>query len=280
MPSRHVNAMRSRYDNGARLYAKFWAPVLLRSAESVADRLAADPDFHPNHVVDLGTGTGSLARAIARRFPAASVTGVDFSRGMLAVARALSDKDRDLDGRLRWLEADAAELPLEDRSVDAVVSSFVLQLVPTREPVYREVRRILRPGGRFVFTTWMVDDSHFEPSEAFEDALDELRIDIEEGAEEDRAGDFPSARAAAASLRDAGFDAVKAERGTLEFGYTPDSYAEYKLRYDDRELVDGLRPSVRRRLEGCIRQKLEALPPDDLVLRAKIVYASAREPTR
>ena len=280
MPSRHVNAMRSRYDNGARLYAKFWAPVLLRSAESVADRLATDRDFRPSHVVDLGTGTGSLARAIARRFPAASVTGVDFSRGMLAVARAISDEDHDLDGRLRWLEADAAELPLDDRSVDAVVSSFVLQLVPKREPVYREVRRILRPGGRFVFTTWMVDDSRFEPSEAFEDALDELRIDIEEGAEEDRAGDFPSARAAAASLRDAGFEAVKAERGTLEFDYTPDSYAEYKLRDDDRELVDGLRPSVRRRLEGCVRQKLEALQPEDLVLRAKIVYASAREPAR
>jgi hypothetical protein len=71
---------------------------------------------------------------------------------------------------------------------------------------------------------------------------------------------------------------VKAERGTLEFTYTPESYAEYKLRYDDRELIDGLRPSARRRLEGCVRQKLAALPPDDLVLRAKIVYASGRQP--
>jgi ubiquinone/menaquinone biosynthesis C-methylase UbiE len=272
--------MRSRYYNGARLYARFWAPVLLRSAEDVADRLAADREFQPRHVVDLGTGTGSLARAVARHFPNARVTGVDFSRGMLAVASALSEDDRGLDGRVSWLEADAASLPLEDASADAVVSSFVLQLVPKREPVYREVRRVLRPGGRFLFTTWMVDDSRFEPSEAFEDALDELRIDVDEAAEEERAGDFESARAAAASLRDAGFDAVKAERGTLEFSYTPESYAEYKLRYDDRELVDGLRPSVRRRLEACVRQKLEALSPDDLVLRAKIVYASAREPSR
>jgi ubiquinone/menaquinone biosynthesis C-methylase UbiE len=278
MSTRHLNAMRSRYDNGARLYARFWAPVLLRSAESVADRLEALDGARPRDVVDLGTGTGSLARAVARRFPETRVTGIDFSAGMLAVARAIADEDPTLNGRVTWLEADAADLPVAERSVDAVVSSFVLQLVPKREPVYREVRRVLRPGGRFLFTTWMVDDSRFEPSEAFEDALDELRIDVDEGAEEERAGDFPSARAAAASLRDAGFEAVKAERGTLEFAYTPESYAEYKLRYDDRELVDGLRPSVRRRLEGCLRDKLAALPPDDFVLRAKIVYASAREP--
>ena len=270
--------MRDRYDDGARLYARFWAPVLLRSAESVAERLAASRGPAPRSILDLGTGTGSLARAVARRFPEARVTGTDFSRGMLAVARAISEDEPTLDGRINWVEADAAELPLEDDSVDAVVSSFVLQLVPEREPVYREVRRILHPGGRFLFTTWMTDDSRFEPSEAFEDALDELRIDIDEAPEEARAGDFPSARAATSSLRDAGFEEVKAERATLEFAYTPESYADYKLRYDDRELMDGLRPSARRRLEGCLREKLAALPPDDFLLRAKIVYASAREP--
>jgi SAM-dependent methyltransferase len=270
--------MRDRYDNGARLYARFWAPVLLRSAERVAERLAAGRGPAPRRVVDLGTGTGSLARAVARRLPEARVTGIDFSRGMLAVARAESDEEPTLDGRMTWLEADAAKLPLEDDSADAVVSSFVLQLVPEREPVYREVRRVLRPGGRFLFTTWMTDESRFEPSEAFEDALDELRIDIDEAPEEARAGDFPSARAATRSLRDAGFEDVKAERATLEFVYTPESYADYKLRYDDRELVDGLRQSARRRLEGRLREKLAALPPEDFILRAKIVFASAREP--
>ncbi len=272
-------AMRDRYDSGARLYALFWAPVLHRSAVGVIDRLLGPGPLQPARIVDLGTGTGVLAREAARRFPAASVVGVDFSRGMLAVARAVADEGLGAeDGRLDWVEADAARLPLPTASVDAVVSSFVLQLVPRRQPVYREVRRVLRPGGRFAFVTWCVDKSPFAPSEAFEDVLDELEINVDEGPEEKVAGDFVSPGAAGASLRRAGFRAVRAEPATLEYAFTPGQYLEYKLRYDDRTLVEGLRPSVRRRLEGRAREKLGALSPDDFILRAPIVYATARQP--
>jgi len=272
-------AMRDRYDNGARLYARFWAPVLHRSAEAVLDRVVTLDAAPPGRLVDLGTGTGVLARAAARRFPRASIVGVDFSRGMLAVARALADEGVGAeDGRLAWVEADAARLPLADASVDAVVSSFVLQLVPQRQPVYREVRRVLRPGGRFAFVTWCVDKGPFAPSEAFEDVLDELKIPADEGPEEKVAGDFVSPGAAGASLRRAGFRAVRAEPATLEYSFTPASYMGYKLRYDDRTLVEGLRPSVRRRLEGRLREKLAKLPADALVLRAPIVYATGRQP--
>lgn len=269
--------MRDRYDNGARLYARHWAPVLHRSAEAVVDRLLAG-EPRPTHILDLGTGTGVLARAVARRLPEATVVGADFSRGMLGMARALSEDDATLDGRIEWLEADAASLPLPDGSLDAVVSSFVLQLVPERPPVYREIRRVLRPGGRLAFVTWCVDESPFAPSEAFEDALEELEIPVDEAPEEKVAGDFRSARAAAGSLRRAGFTTVKAEPATLEYRFTPASYLEYKLGYDDRMLIDGLRPSVRRRLEGRLREKMAALPPDAFVLTAAIVYASAVNP--
>jgi len=272
-------AMRDRYDNGARLYARYWAPVLHRSAEAVLDRVVALDPEPPRTVVDLGTGTGVLARAAARRFPAAGIVGVDFSRGMLAMAGAFTEEElAAADGRLSWVQADAAELPLADESVDLIVSSFVLQLVPRRQPVYREVRRILRPGGRFAFVTWQEDTSPFEPSETFEDVLDELEIPVDEGPEEPVAGDFVSPRAAADSLRRAGFRAVRAEPATLEYAWSPNDYLEYKLRYDDRTLVDGLPPSVRRRLEGRLRERMSALPADDFVLRAKIVYATGERP--
>jgi SAM-dependent methyltransferase len=267
--------MRDRYDNGARLYARYWAPVLHRSAEAVVDLMARAPE-QPQRVLDLGTGTGVLARAVARRFPAARVTGTDFSRGMLGMARSLTDDEAGLDGRIEWLEADAARLPIADASVDAVVSSFVLQLVPERPPVYREIRRVLRPGGRLAFVTWCVEESPFAPSEAFEDALEELDVPVDEAPEEKVAGDFKSARAARDSLRRAGFRDVRSEAATLEYAFTPESYVEYKLRYDDRMLVDGLRPSVRRRLEGHLRAKMAALPAEAFLLRAPIVYATAR----
>ena len=271
--------MRDRYDSGARLYARFWAPVLHRSAEAVLDRVVGLDGAPIGRLLDLGTGTGVLARAAARRFPEADIIGVDFSRGMLAVARALAEEELGArNGRLEWVEADAARLPLGDASVDAVITSFVLQLVPQRQPVYREVRRVLRPGGRFAFVTWCADKTPFGPSEAFEDVLDELEIPLDEGPEEKVAGDFVSPQAAATSLRRAGFRAVRAEPATLEYSFTPASYLEYKVRYDDRTLVDGLRPSVRRRLEGRFREKLAALPADAFVLRAPIVYASARHP--
>ena len=136
----------------------------------------------------------------------------------------------------------------------------------------------LGPGGRFAFVTWQVDKTPFEPSETFEDILEELDVAIDEGPEEKVAGDFASPRAAAASLRRAGFRDVRAEAGTLEYTFTPASYLEYKLRYDDRDLVDGLRPSVRRRLESRFRERLSALPAAEFVLEAPIVYAAAVRP--
>jgi SAM-dependent methyltransferase len=271
--------MRERFDDGARLYARYWAPVLFPSAMGVLDRYAGLEGSPPGRLVDLGTGTGSLAIAAARRFRGAEVIGVDFSRGMLGVARSLAADELTGDAsRLRWVEADAAALPLEGASVDAVVSSFVLQLVPARRPVYRELLRVLRPGGRLVFVTWCVDQSPFAPADLFEDTLEELEVDVEEPPEEPRAGDFASVRAAADSLRRAGFRAVRAEPATLEYRFTRESYFEYKVRYDDRTLLAGLRPSVRRRLEGRYRERLAKLSDDAFVLRSKIVYASAIRP--
>lgn len=107
-------------------------------------------------VLDLGTGTGVVARRLAPVLgPGGSIVAADISPGMLAVARSQVPVDG---APIAWLEADAAALPVPDASVDLVIAQQVLQYLPDRDAALQEVRRVLRPGGRFVATVW----SHLE----------------------------------------------------------------------------------------------------------------------
>lgn len=96
---------------------------------------------------DLGTGTGDLALVLARAAGREGlVVGVDLSQGMLEVAR------RKAEGCVagRFVRANAARTGLADGFADAVCMGWVLRNVGDRPAVYREILRILRPGGRFV----------------------------------------------------------------------------------------------------------------------------------
>jgi ubiquinone/menaquinone biosynthesis C-methylase UbiE len=92
----------------------------------------------PKRALDLGTGTGGAALAIARRFPEAEVVGVDLSDGMIEQARRhLTD---DLRRRVRFELADAASLPFDHGSFDLVGLSNMI-------PFFDELTRVLGPGG-------------------------------------------------------------------------------------------------------------------------------------
>ena len=95
----------------------------------------------PRRGLDLGTGTGVAARALALRFPAALVTGVDLSEGMLAEARSLLPAG--LDGRVAFRAGDAAALPFGDGEFDLVTLMNMI-------PFFDELARVTRPGGHVV----------------------------------------------------------------------------------------------------------------------------------
>jgi len=99
-------------------------------------------------VVDLCCGTADLAIAATRgRRGAARVVGVDFSEGMLRFGRRKLGR-RGAGGRIRLVQGDAMHLPLADGSADAATVAFGIRNVEAPAVVYRDVLRVLRPGGR------------------------------------------------------------------------------------------------------------------------------------
>jgi SAM-dependent methyltransferase len=99
--------------------------------------------------VDVGCGTGALTEAILARADPVSVTGVDPSAGFVEAARG-----RLLDARARVVVGDAASVPLEDRSAEAVVCGLVLNFVPDLTAAMREMHRVVAPGGTLAGYVW------------------------------------------------------------------------------------------------------------------------------
>jgi SAM-dependent methyltransferase len=115
-----------------------WAP---RVAEAAGIRAG-------DRVLDVACGTGVLAAEAARRAgPTGSVTGLDLSPEMLAVAARLHPT-------VRWQQGSGDALPFPDQSFDAVVSQFGLMFFPDQVAGLREMWRVLVPGGRLAVAVW------------------------------------------------------------------------------------------------------------------------------
>ena len=134
------------------------AGLVMGGARQVREDAVARLAPAPGHrVLDLGCGTGAVARLIAARLgPNGTVIGVDGSPAMLKVAgRRCSDP------RIHFRHANARELPLEDQSVDCAVATLVLHELDddTRPVAVAEVYRVLRPGGRFLVVDFASPES-------------------------------------------------------------------------------------------------------------------------
>ena len=103
----------------------------------------------PQHVLDIGSGTGEVAFEIVKHFPEVSVSAVDILEDMLAIARK---KAKRLGCTIDFVNADMNALPFHDGMFEAVTCSFALHEVPAeyRITTLREVHRVLTLGGRFV----------------------------------------------------------------------------------------------------------------------------------
>ncbi|HYC17318.1 MAG TPA: methyltransferase domain-containing protein [Pseudolabrys sp.] len=128
------------------IYDRYMVPLIFEFyARDLAARLATT---RPKDVLETAAGTGVLTRAIASQVPA-RIVATDLNQPMLDHAKA-----RQAGGQIKWRQADALALPFKDQHFDAVACQFGAMFFPDKVKGYKEARRVLKPGGHFVFNVW------------------------------------------------------------------------------------------------------------------------------
>lgn len=130
-------------------YDRHMVPLIFESyARDLAQRVTK---LSPKAVLETAAGSGVVTRALAAVLsPDADYVATDLNQPMLDYAKSRQSAD----SRIRWRTADAQSLPFEDASFDLVCCQFGVMFFPDRPSGYREAKRVLKPGGCFLFNAW------------------------------------------------------------------------------------------------------------------------------
>ena len=118
---------------------KLWRKRVVR----IIKRLGA------KHIMDMATGTGDLAIAMARKIEGSTICGADFSSEMLAVAKQKIER-LGLSERISLTECNAENIPLEDEAVDAATVAFGVRNFEHQREALTEIMRTIRKGGHLI----------------------------------------------------------------------------------------------------------------------------------
>ena len=138
-------------------YETYMVPMIFAPyADDLASRVA---QRSPARVLEVAAGTGVVTRALATTLPeSATIVATDLSQTMLDHAATLGAARP-----IEWRQADAQQLPFADRTFDAVICQFGAMFFPDKARAFAEARRVLRPGGVFLFSVWdRIEDNEFE----------------------------------------------------------------------------------------------------------------------
>ena len=139
-----------------KLYETYLVPLIFEPyAADIAKRLKAKP---VSRLLEIAAGTGVVTRALAAGLPeGAEIVATDLNQAMLDQAAAVGTKRA-----VEWRQADAMQLPFQDATFDAVVCQFGTMFFPDKAKAFAEARRMLRPGGTFLFNVWdRIEENEF-----------------------------------------------------------------------------------------------------------------------
>ena len=155
MTTKHRERDVEHFDQWASTYEKSLLPrSFFDRAHQATLALAASIVHQPVEVLDVGCGTGKLLRRAAIYWPEAQLIGVDPANGMIEMAKRLTPNATFFTGM-------AEVLPLQDNSVDLVMSTTSFHHWQDQAAGIREIARVLRPGGYFIlvdisFPEWLL----------------------------------------------------------------------------------------------------------------------------
>lgn len=138
------------------LYDTYLVPMIFEPyATDLVNRLKAKP---PSRVLEIAAGTGVVTRALASALPGTtSIVATDLNQAMLDRAAVAGTKRA-----VEWRQADAMQLPFPDATFDTVVCQFGAMFFPEKSRAFSEARRVLRPGGAFIFSVWdRIEENEF-----------------------------------------------------------------------------------------------------------------------
>lgn len=130
------------------LYETYLVPLIFEPyAADLAKRLSS---LNTSRVLEIAAGTGIVTRALAATLSdRVSIVATDLNQAMLDQAAAMGTARP-----VEWRQADALALPFADDEFDAVVCQFGVMFFPDKAKAFSEARRVLRPGGIFIFNVW------------------------------------------------------------------------------------------------------------------------------
>lgn len=152
----HANVDSAFAGSIPQFYERYLVPLIFEPyADDLASRTARRK---PSCVLEIAAGTGVVTRRLATMLPAGvPIVATDLNQPMLDHAASIGTARP-----VEWCQADAMQLPFANDSFDGVVCQFGAMFFRDRSHAYAEARRVLRPGGLFVFNVWdRIEENEF-----------------------------------------------------------------------------------------------------------------------